>query len=194
MRFLWIDTETTGTDPEKHAIIELAAIFIVDGKENGERDFFMNPLNETFLFNEESAAINGYSEEKIKSFTAENKIAPNIISFFDECFRNYRSDGTENEKCRFAGYNAGFDYSMVKALLERHGAKMEDYFCGIVDVYAQAKKARAMGILSGLPNLKLTTITKSLAIAHENAHTALDDVRATREVAMKLHKLGASLL
>ena len=83
---------------------------------------------------------------------------------------------------------------MVKAFLERHDAKIEDYFCGIVDVYAQAKKAREMGILSGYPNLKLTTETKSLGVAHENAHTALDDIRATREVSMKLHKLGASLL
>lgn len=194
MRFLWIDTETTGVDPEKHAVIELGAIFVVDGKEKGERDFFMNPLNDTFLFNAEAAAVNGYSEEKIKSFPSEKEIAPNIIRFFSDCLRNYKSDGSDSEKVYFTGYNAGFDYSMVKALLERHGVKMEDYFCGIVDVYAQAKKARDMGVLNGLPNLKLTTITKSLGVKHENAHTALDDIRATRNVAMKLHKMGASLL
>ena len=194
MRFLWIDTETTGIDPSNSAIVELAAVLVDNGKERGERDFFMNPLNETFPFNAEAAAVNGYSEEKIKSFPSEDEIAGNIINFFYDCFHNYKADGSEDEKCFFTGYNAGFDYAFVKALLERHGAKMDDYFCGIVDVYAQAKKARDMGVLSGLPNLKLTTITKSLGVSHEGAHTALSDVRATRNVAMKLHRMGASLL
>lgn len=194
MRFLWIDTETTGCDPTNSAIIELGAIFVVDGEERGERDFFMNPLNDVFKFNPEAAAVNGYTEEKIKSFPSENEIAGNIIKFFSDCLHNYKTDGSSDEKCYFTGYNTKFDYDMVKAFLERHDAKIEDYFCGIVDVYAQAKKAREMGILSGYPNLKLTTVTKSLGVAHENAHTALDDIRATREVAMKLHKLGASLL
>jgi DNA polymerase-3 subunit epsilon len=45
-----------------------------------------------------------------------------------------------------------------------------------------------------LPDRKLGTVAKHLGVNLENAHDALADIKATREVAGKLYKLGVALL
>ncbi len=71
---------------------------------------------------------------------------------------------------------------------------MDDYFetCK-ADVFIQVKKGRYMGRIK-TENLKLGTVCKSFDVSLDNAHNALADIKATRELAIQLQKKGIPLL
>ena len=195
MRFLWLDTETTGIEVTDSAAFELAFILVDNGRFICERCFFLNPLSETIIYHAEAGAIHGYSEADIKAFPSEQEQMPKIAAFLEESRELWQKDGSKSEKLIIAGYNVGFDIAHLKAGLERHGFKFDDYFSEIIaDVFEQVKKAGRQRILPYLQNRKLTTIAEHLGIEYENAHDALADIKVTRQVAAKLQTLGASLL
>jgi len=195
MRFLWLDTETTGIEVTDSAAFELGFILVDGGNVIQERCFFLNPLSETIKYHEEAGKIHGYSQEEIESFPAEKEQVPKIAQFLSDARELWKSDGSRSEKLVIAGYNVGFDIKHLNALLERNGFKFADYFSNIVaDVYEQVKRAGMQKALPYLPNRKLTTVAEHLGVKLEDAHDALADIKATREVAQKLYRLGVNLL
>ena len=195
MRFLWLDTETTGLEVTDSAAFELAFILVDAGKVLCERCFFLNPLSETIKYHEAAGKVHGYSEQDIKTFPAESEQMPKIAQFLEEAMELWKKDGSKSEKLVVAGYNVEFDIKHLKALLERNGYKWSDYFSDIVaDVFVQVKKAGMQKALPYLPDRKLGTVATHLGVNLENAHDALADIKATREVAGKLYKLGVTLI
>lgn len=195
MRYLWCDTETTGLDPASASAFQIAFVLVDNGRDYGERCFNFNPLSDRILYDEDAGKVHGYTKEQIESLPPESEIAPNIIRFLDEATRLYASDDSRREKMVFAGYNSDeFDWNHVKAVLERNGARMEDFFCGKADVFKQVKRAGETRKMPHLPNRKLGTVCGHFQIKMEKAHDALSDIRATREVAKSLHKLGVPLV
>lgn len=187
MKILWIDTETTGIEVADSAAFEVAFMVGDGGKIICERLFFLNPLSEKIEYHEEAGKIHGYSEQEIKSFPDEREQVPKIAAFLEEV--------RESEKLAIAGYNVNFDIKHLNALLERNGYKFEDYFSNtVVDVFEWVKKASMQKALPYLPNRKLETVAKHLGVNLENAHDALADIKATREVAVKLYTMGVNLI
>lgn len=194
MRFLWIDTETTGLEVTDSAAFEVAMILVDSGKVICSRCFFLNPLSETIKYHEEAGKVHGYSENDIRSFPAESEQVQKIASFLKDARELWMKDGSKTEKMIVAGYNVGFDIKHLKALLERNGFYYGDYFSDVVaDVFLQVKKAGEMRILPYLKNRKLATVAEHLGIDIGKAHDALSDIKATREVAKSLAKMGVSL-
>ena len=195
MRFLWLDTETTGLETSDSAAFELAFILVENGYVICERCFFLNPLSETIKYHEESGKVHGYSEKDILSFPPEKEQMPKIADFLRNCVELFKNDGSRTEKLVIAGYNVNFDIKHLKALLERNGYNYDDYFVSnIADVFEQVKKAGIQKALPFLPDRKLGTVAKHLGVNLENAHDALADIKATREVAKKLQQLKVNLL
>lgn len=195
MRFLWLDTETTGIETSDSAAFEIAFILVDNGKQICERCFFLNPLSDTVKYHEEAGNVHGYSERDIMAFPSEREQMPKVALFLEEAREFWKKDGSRSEKMIAAGYNVGFDIGHLKALLERNGYRFEDYFSGVVaDVFLQVKKAGMQKALPYLPDRKLGTVAKHLGVNLKNAHDALADIRATRIVAAKLHSMGVSLI
>lgn len=195
MRYLWCDVETTGIDAEKFSAFQIAFILVDNGKDYGERCFKFNPLFDKILYDEDAGKIHGYTREQIESLPPESEIAPNIIRFLNDAANLFSADGGRHEKMVFAGYNSDeFDWNHVKAVLERNGARMEDYFRGKADVFRQVKSAGTERKIPWLTNRKLETVCAHLGINMDKAHDALSDIRATREVAKTLHRLGVPLV
>lgn len=195
MRFLWIDTETTGLEVTDSAAFEVAMILVDNGKVICSRCFFLNPLSETIKYHEEAGKVHGYSENDIRSFPTESEQVQKIASFLEDARELWMKDGSKREKMVVAGYNVGFDIKHLKALLERNGFHYEDYFSDVVaDVFLQVKKAGMQRALPYLPDRKLGTVAKHLGVVMDRAHDALSDIKATREVAKSLAKLGVNLL
>ena len=195
MRYLWCDVETTGIDAANFSAFQIAFILVDNGRDYGERCFEFNPLSDKILYDEDAGKIHGYTREQIESFPPESEIAPNIIRFLNDAANLFRADGSKHEKMVFAGYNSNeFDWNHVKAVLERNGARMEDFFCGKADVFRQVKSAGMARKMPYLPNRKLGTVCAHFRIKMNKAHNALSDIRATREVAKSLHKLGVPLV
>ena len=195
MRFMWIDTETTGIDPNDSSAFQVACVLVDNGNLICERCFFLNPLSETIKYHEGAGAVHGYSEEQIKTFPSEQEQVPKIAAFFAEARELWEKDGSNTEKMIIAGYNVSFDIGHLKALFERNGYRLEDYFLNVIaDVFLQVKKAGIQKALLYLPDRKLGTVAKHLGVKLEDAHDALADIRATREVAVKLYKMGIALI
>lgn len=195
MRFMWIDTETTGLDTSNSAAFQVACVLVDNGQLICERCFFLNPLSETIKYHEDAGAVHGYSEEQIKAFPLEKEEVPKIAAFFAEAKELFENDSSKTEKMIIAGYNVGFDIGHIKVLLERNGYRLEDYFMSIVaDVFLQVKRAGVQKALPYLPDRKLGTVAKHLGVSLENAHGALADIEATREVAKRLYQMGIALI
>lgn len=194
MRFLWLDTETTGLETTDASAFELAFILVQNGVVICERDFYLNPLSETIKYNEEAGKIHGYTEEQIRAFPPEREQVLKIVDFLQSSVNLFKSDGSRTEKLVIAGYNVEFDKKHLKALLARNGFNYDDYFIDTADVFEQVKRAGIQKALPYLPDRKLGTVAKHLGVNLENAHNALADIRATREVAKKLQQLNVNLL
>ncbi len=194
MRFLCVDTETTGIDTSDSGIFEFAAIIVIDGKVEAERDYYFNPLSETIVYHEEAGKIHGVSEDEIMHFMPEKDGAEILDTFFRSCMKRPDSKGRTGEKLIFVGYNSQFDWDHTKAMMERHGYNMDDYFSQRVCVFEQVKKGGQMRVVPYLENRKSGTLCKAFNIDLSNAHNALADIKATRELATKLQLKGVSLL
>jgi DNA polymerase III epsilon subunit-like protein len=183
VRVVWVDTETTGLETDNSGAFEIAFL-IYDGADMVEEKLYhLNPLNDQIKFGEEAFNVNGVPEETIRSYPPAEKVIPEIVEFLD---KYVPPDGLV-----FAGYKCGFDYGHLKALFDRYGEHMETFFSGrMIDVLELVKRARAMRILKHNGDNQLTTLCKALEIPQENAHTALDDIKATRKLYEAIYMMG----
>jgi DNA polymerase III epsilon subunit-like protein len=182
---IWVDIETTGLEPIDSGAFEIALLVYRGAEKLDEIFYHLNPLDDEVKFHEEAFKINGISEEMIRGYPPAEKVLPEIAEFLEE----YKPE----EGLVFAGYNCKFDYGHLSALFFRHGICMENYFNrNLIDVYALVQKAAAMGIVPKTVNQKLETMTKALGIAHEGAHTALSDIKATRLLYETIYMLERS--
>ncbi|MCQ2577493.1 MAG: 3'-5' exonuclease [Treponema sp.] len=200
MKFLWIDTETTGLDELIHRPFEVAIIFVNNRKEEDgrithlecERDFYLNPLREGIEISQEALNVTGYTEEKIKALRPASEVVPVIAEFLKDTITQFGT-GPE-EKAFICGYNVGFDHKMMKALLNDYGFNFDDYIQNHeMDVFGQVKNAGNMRLIPYLPDRKLTTVAEHFRVNLDNAHNALADIKATKEVSKSLHKIGVPL-
>lgn len=197
MKFLWCDTETTGIHTQNAAPFEIALIFVCNTTENSikikeekEKIYFCNPFDIPGMeYSEEAGRIHGYSKEQIMSFRPSSEVVLQINDFLDDCFRY-----SNPEKMFFCGYNGNFDFEHLISLFNHHNLDFAKYFQKQkLDVFNQVKLAGYMKKLPYLGNRKLTTIAEFLQIKLENAHDAMGDIKATREVAKSLVKMGVPL-
>ena len=86
------------------------------------------------------------------------------------------------------------DTEEMKALFKDFGFNFDDFVLDYhMDVYAQVKAAGDLRILPYLRDRKLTTVAEHLRVNLENAHNALADIKATKEVSKSLHGKGVPL-
>jgi DNA polymerase III epsilon subunit-like protein len=175
MIVIWTDVETTGRDPRDSGPFELALLVYDGGQFLEERIFHLNPLNDEVIIHPDALEVNGVSEETIRAYRSAKEVVPEIIEFF----KKY----CPPEKLIFAGYNCPFDYRQVGALLFREGFIISDYFTErFIDVLELVKRAKGMKLLENTRDNKLETMTKSLGIEHDAAHSALSDIKAARRL------------
>lgn len=197
MKFLWCDTETTGLKPENSAPFEVAFIFVCSQtinnqlvKDETSRLYYLNPLDIPGIeYSEETGKVHGYTREAIEQFDPSDIAIKKMNDFLNYCFK-FRTE----EKMFFCGYNGKFDFEHLVSLFNHRGYNFQKYFnTNLLDVYEQVKRAGAKKVLPYLENRKLTTVAKFLHIDLDNAHDAMGDITATREVAKSLSTKGIPL-
>jgi DNA polymerase III epsilon subunit-like protein len=172
---VWCDTETTGLDPIDSGPFEIAFLVYRGGELLAERLYYLNPLNDEVAIHQPALDVNGATEEQIRGYPPAKEIVPRITGFLKEF--------AVPEKLGFAGYNCEFDYGHLGALFYREGVIINDYFSGkMIDVLELVKRAKGKKLLKPTVNNKLETMTKSLDIEHDEAHTAMSDIKATRRL------------
>lgn len=173
----FIDTETTGTDPEKHEIIELAVVIARQVNRDGkgpkleiieECEWKIKPQH---LERAEEAAlrVNGYNEVDWM-FAVDRKAA------MEEFARKTQS-------CTFVSHNLTFDHSFVMKAFDETGVDNRMHYAKLDTI------SIAFARLYDAPTadkFSLRALCELLKVENSKAHTALADTKALVEVYRKL--------
>ena len=108
MKKLYFDVETTGTNPEKHGLIQFSGIIEINGEIKEKFDFNIKPF-ESDLIEEKALIVNNKTKEEIKSFPEPNFIKKEIITIFDKYIDKYNRE----DKFIPIGYNVSFDINFL---------------------------------------------------------------------------------
>jgi DNA polymerase-3 subunit epsilon len=185
LKFLWLDTETTGLDAKKNDIIQVAGIIETNdgGQEFNLRMAPFSPDNIT----QEAIDVHGISREKMLSYPDQS----DTYLIFKKILKRYVNPYDKMDKFILSGQNVGFDSEMVKHWFLKNG---DNYWFSFVS-YAVFDLKTMIVLLEMtygfklFPNHKLSTVCKVMEIELEDAHDALADIRATRECCIKIWNL-----
>lgn len=183
---IYLDTETTGLDPKKNAIIELAAIIEIDGKEVHNFSWNIKPTKGKII-DPDALVVTGITKEQIDTFQSSKAIYNQFVSLMDKYVNKYDS----NDKFYFYAYNAPFDRDFV---LEWFRDNKNPYLFSyahwpwisvdvLAAIYAENQRDK-------FANFKLGTVAKSLGIEvdEEKLHGGLYDVVLMKQIYEILEK------
>ena len=180
MKLLFLDTETTGLDPSKNGIIQIAGMVEIDGEIRGEFDFKCQPFPGQVVA-EEALKVTGKTMEEIKAYPPPQEAYRSFCAILDAHVDKYN----KADKFYMVGQNTKFDYDFMTAWFKNCG---NPYFYGYVAYHLiDVIQATAIFTVAGhfkLPNMRLATVAEHFGIPLK-AHDALEDIRATRQVFYK---------
>ncbi len=178
-KILWLDTETTGTDPARNGMAQIAGIIEIDGKEKDAFNLHVRPFDDDII-DDTALAVNGFTRDELAGFPPPTEVHGTIVEVLSRHVDRYN----RKDKLVFAGYNAQFDLNFMHAFFKKCG---DSYFGSWVwwpglDVSVLAMQ-RLMPVRHLLPNFKLTTLADYLHITPKGeAHDAMADIRMTRAI------------
>lgn len=172
INYLWLDGETTGLDPLKNDIVQLACIPVIGGVEHLDKAFnqYCQPIDWNEI-DDEALKINGLTIDFLKKQQSPQAMVNNLVLY------------ARQFNCRFiiAGYNVGFDKDFIASLFKKVGREADflELFTG--DIRDTMKRAKKLKTQLATTNIKLATLAAHFNIPI-NAHDALSDISATIKV------------
>ena len=177
MDFLWIDVETTGLYSEKHDIVQLACIPVINGVKQEPFNEFCQPKNWAAI-QDEAIKVHGITRAKMKTFQTVEEMIGKFIKYLEHY----------DTKFIISGFNVNFDRQFVSATFNKVG-KPKDFFklfdLQIHDTFVRAKEVKSQ---IGTENMKLETLANHWGFKIQ-AHDALSDISATIHVDKEVGKL-----
>lgn len=182
---VFADTETTGLDPEKHEVHQIACI-VTD--ENGKGLDYCNikwtPDNLDTMTSE--ALIKTHlSREKL---VARNKTAKQgFKEFFDFLCKHCDRFDTK-DKMQFLAFNSTFDEGFIRALFKKHGEYYGSFFFNPSLCLQREMAWILQNNRDKVQRLSLAACCKYAQIEfnEDEAHDALYDIRKTLELYHKI--------
>jgi len=153
---VFLDFETTGFEPNKDHIIEIGALKL---DEEGFEHTFSMLIKPPVTISPKITQITGITNEMVAS----------AESFGDVVHDFYKFLG----KSKIIAHNADFDIPWLIYHFKKHSLTLPKN-----DIICTLKWARKMNE----PHCSLEALTKKYKIGHNNAHRALADAAATREL------------
>jgi DNA polymerase III epsilon subunit-like protein len=180
-KILWVDLETTGTNPEKHAIIQIAALVDSGNEILGKFNQELAP-HEGALITAEALVIQNTTVADIK-----NRPDPRVVYHtFLEFMEAFIDKFNYKDKFVIAGYNVSFDVQFLRSFFTRQGDKFFGSWFWWPALDVASFVAKYMSETSFIPqNFKLETLCNHFGLPLK-AHDALQDIWATRELYHRL--------
>lgn len=163
--FITIDIETTGLDPEKDEILEIAAIKYI---ENNEAEIFSRVVKVQNPLTKEISELTGITDD----FLLKNGMD---IETALKDFWNFVG------RAKLVGYNISFDMSFLRNASIEHKIKMQANKC--IDILQLARRK-----VKGTKNYKMSTVASALGIEMVQKHRAESDCRLAFEIYRKLNE------
>lgn len=181
-RFVFIDTETGGINPQKHSLLQIGLIVwdVADGI-IGHNLFFIK--NDKYCITKEAQKINKFSKKAHEERAiAPQKVIKEIILFLRNFF-------PENTFIPLIGHNVQFDISFLKKFFKNNHRSYNRLFSHrAIDTYSVFKTL----VLAGKIDVCLNSSSdafKYFKITVNERHNALSDCFATVRLYQELLKL-----
>lgn len=181
MKYLFIDTETGGTNPFKHSLLSIGlVVWSTDLGILDKREFFVK--NSEYVVTREAAKINGFLQEVHNSKSEPpRKIIKDFKEFVAKHFPDY-------SKVTVVGHNIQFDVNFLKEFFKKNGYSFLSIVSHrMIDTNSILKYLVLSGKLPESIN-NLTDALRYFNIKIEDRHSALDDCEATAILFEKLIK------
>jgi DNA polymerase-3 subunit epsilon len=178
MTIMYFDFETSGLDPKRHAILQAAWIIEKDGKIVAEKCFDVLPEEYADLCLG-ALAVNNFTLERIRAGKPLSYVMCSMV-------QDLRSAMSGASLVTLCGHNVHFDIGFLVEAADKTRENVRNHvsLSGALDTCAIARFYSHLELIK-VRNHKLTTLAEYFSIAI-NAHDALGDVKATREVLRNL--------
>ena len=180
-KILWFDCETTGLNPVKNDIVQIAGIIEIDGEIKDEFNYTCQPFS--FENIEQSALdVNKRTIEELKGFNH-----PKLVKdAFTTKIGLYCDKFDRNDKFYPAGYNCKFDIDFLAQWFNKSG----DNYLGSWINWRALDPLPMLYIMDfkgeiSLPNYKLETVANWYQMELK-AHDAISDIKVSRAIFNKL--------
>jgi len=175
---LWIDFETGGLNPLTCGLTQLA--FIIedkDGKVLDMGDFNIKPYEGSEV-SATALKVTGKTYDEVMAYEDESE----VLELFLSILAKHIDPMNYNVNFTIAGYNVAFDISFLEAWMARHNKKFFSYFN-----YHSVDPLAVMRILrfeeeTNISSLRLLNVYKAIFDKEFDAHDAIADISATREI------------
>ena len=180
-KIAWIDVETTGLDPVKCDVVQVAILIEEEGNIIEEGNIFMCP-HPNAMIADAALQINNRTRDEIARYP----LPMEGIYKFKRILETYVSPYDKRDKLFFAGYNPSFDVDMLNhAFLKNQDPYFFSWFFScFIDVKSSVGEHFVDSDIV-LPNYKLKTVCSHFDIKFK-AHDAMEDIKATRELYYEL--------
>jgi len=167
MKYTIVDVETTGLSARNANVIEIAALKVIDGRI--EKNYYHSLVNPGFDVGAFTTRLTGITNKQLRDAPSFYEIAEGFLDFL--------KDGSV-----FVAHNARFDESFINEELKRNS--LEKFANEVLCTIRYARK-----VVPGLPSYSLENLIKHFQFEHKKNHRALDDVRITARLFLKLLEL-----
>jgi len=179
-KVFWFDLETTGLDCSKHALIQLAYIIEIDNVIRESGNMFIQPFKDDLI---EDTALRVNKRSRDEMFKDPFLLPSDAFKQLHAILCKYVNKFDKEDKYYPAGYNVHFDCGFLNRFFIKNGDKYYGSFFNGRNL--DPKSLMAFLAYEG----KITLTKHALAeaceyfkVKHENAHDALSDVTATRDL------------
>lgn len=174
---LYFDVETTGLNPWRNDIIQLACLVEINGEIKEEFETKIRPFDFDNI-DQKALDIHGYKVEQLREFPHPMEVHKKLTDLLGK----YVNKFDKSDKFAPAGYNVRFDADFLQNFFKKNDDKYYGswfnwrYIDPMYTLYMMDYERRL-----ALPDYKLQTVCTHLGIGID-AHDALSDIRATRQL------------
>jgi len=174
VRFVVLDTETTGLDPKKDRLVTIGAV-AVEGGEIVLEDAFEALLR--LEYNTSAVTVHGVTREQ----SLEGMEEPEALKRFAE----YLRDGV------IVGHHIGHDIETMNAGYARHfGTRLGNRSLDTMDLTLHLEKDGAFAEREQIRSFSLDSLCELFGVIPHDRHTAAGDAFITAQVFLRLLRLA----
>lgn len=177
----YFDVETTGLNPVEYGLIQVACIVEYgDVSDSLVLDIDPYSYNKSIKVSDTALEVTNKTHEMLRSYPSSQQQFKKFINFLDKHINKFDKD----DKFYPIGYNSTFDMGFLTSWFEDNNHKyFGSYFhYKDVDVYKLYCMLLYELDMPQTQNHKLGTLCKYFNIPLDNAHDALEDIKATKRL------------
>jgi len=174
VRFVALDTETTGLDPKRDRVITIGAVGIKDGQID-LADSFEAMLK--IAYNQSAVTVHGVTRDEARDGMDEREAL--------EDFLGYLGDGV------IVGHHVGFDIEILNCACQRHfEVSLLNRWLDTMDLTLHLNDSGAFENTRAPSGFSLDALCDLFAVAPRDRHTAGGDAFITAQIFLRLLRLA----